>query len=211
VSTRCRCEKRAAGGESPQRRSGRALDPAEEVAIVACAKRDLLLRLHRHRLRPEDLEDCYSQATLELVASAQSGAVFANRLHIANAIELRFLSRVRDRRRAVGGRSPMQAAMEEATSFSHGGEAGLEVIDARASVETLVIARDDLRSIKRAAQQLTRDQRLVLGSQLADVDCEDFCTRFGWTREKYRKVAQRARARLRALITSHDSRVPFNG
>jgi hypothetical protein len=84
VSTRCRCEKRAAGGESPQRRSGRALDLAEEVAIVACAKRDLLLRAHRHRLRPEDLEDCYSQATLELVASAQSGGVFANRLHIAN-------------------------------------------------------------------------------------------------------------------------------
>jgi hypothetical protein len=86
VSTRCRCEKRAAGGESPQRRSGRALDLAEEVAIVACAKRDLLLRVHRHRLRPEDLEDCYSQATLELVASARGGGVFANRLHIANAI-----------------------------------------------------------------------------------------------------------------------------
>ena len=78
MSTRCRCENRAAGGESPQRRSGRALDLAEEVAIVACAKRDLLLRVHRHRLRPEDLEDCYSQATLELVASARSGGVFAN-------------------------------------------------------------------------------------------------------------------------------------
>ncbi len=86
MSTRCRREKRAAGGESPQRRSGRALDLAEEVATVACAKRDLLLRVHRHRLRPEDLEDCYSQATLELVASAQSGGVFASRLHIANAL-----------------------------------------------------------------------------------------------------------------------------
>jgi hypothetical protein len=78
VSTRCQPEKRAAGGESPCARGGRALDPAEEVAIVACARRELLLRVHRHRLRREDLEDCYSQATLELVTHARSGGGFAN-------------------------------------------------------------------------------------------------------------------------------------
>ena len=67
---------------SPGRRPARAvapaatatgLDPAEEVALVARAKRELLLRVHRYRLRREDLEDCYGQATLELVAHARSG------------------------------------------------------------------------------------------------------------------------------------------
>jgi DNA-directed RNA polymerase specialized sigma24 family protein len=180
----------------------------EEVAVVACAKRELLLRVHGHRLRREDLEDCYSQATLELVAHARRGGRFADRLHIANAIELRFLSRVRDRRRAIAGRSPQQTALEQAFSFERAGDGGIEVIDARASVEAIVLAREDLRSIGRAARQLTSDQRLVLGSQLADVACEAFCARFGWSREKYRKVAQRGRARLRQLIDSHEPGVP---
>ena len=92
-----------------------------------------MLRVHRHRLRREDLEDCYSQATLELVSHARARPVFANRLHIANAVELRFLSRVRDRRRALGGRSPLQAAMEEATALADGGDGAIEVPDARAS------------------------------------------------------------------------------
>jgi hypothetical protein len=63
----------------------RGRDLAEEVAIVACARRSLLLGVHRHRLRREDLEDCYSQACLELVAHARKGGAFADRLHIANA------------------------------------------------------------------------------------------------------------------------------
>jgi hypothetical protein len=40
-------------------------DPAEAVARVSAAKRDVLLRVHRHRLGREDLEDCFSQATLD--------------------------------------------------------------------------------------------------------------------------------------------------
>ena len=178
---------------------------------MACARRELLLRVHRHRLRREDLEDCFSQATLEVVSHAREGGSFANRLHIANAVELRFLSRVRDRRRALGGRSPMQAALEQACSLADSAEAGVEVIDARASVETIVFARDDLCSIRRAARELTGEQRLVLGSQLADVACEVFCARFGWSREKYRKVAQRGRARLRQLIDSYEPGVPSGG
>jgi hypothetical protein len=38
----------------------------------------LLLRVHRHRLRREDLEDCYGQATLELVILARGGRAFAS-------------------------------------------------------------------------------------------------------------------------------------
>jgi DNA-directed RNA polymerase specialized sigma24 family protein len=211
VSTPCWPEKRAAGGESPRSNAARAPDVAEQVAIVACARRELLLRVHRHRLRREDLEDCYSQATLELVSHAPGAGAFANRAHIANAIELRFLSRVRDRHRALGGRSPLQAALEEAASLADGDDGRVEVIDARASVEKLVIAREDLRSIRRAADRLTGDQRLVIGSQLADVECDAFCAHFGWSREKYRKVAQRGRARLRQLLASHNSTVPSGG
>jgi hypothetical protein len=48
------------------------------VALVARARRDLLLRAHRRRLRREDLEDCYSQAALELVARALKGAKFSS-------------------------------------------------------------------------------------------------------------------------------------
>ncbi len=58
------------------RGSIRAVDPAEEVALVARARRELLLRVHGHRLRKEDLEDCYSQATLELLAHARRGGRF---------------------------------------------------------------------------------------------------------------------------------------
>jgi hypothetical protein len=167
VSTRCGLEKRGAGGESPRAGRARAVDAAEEIAIVACARRALLLAVNRHRLRREDLEDCYSQATLELISLARRGAVFANRLHIAHALELRFVSRARDRRRALGGRSPMEAALEQAASLAHAGEQSIEVIDLRASVETQVLARDDLRALRRAARRLTSDQRAVLASQLA--------------------------------------------
>jgi hypothetical protein len=35
-------------------------DPAEAVARVSEVKRGVLLRVHRHRLGREDLEDCFS-------------------------------------------------------------------------------------------------------------------------------------------------------
>ncbi len=53
-------------------------DTAEVLAIVASARRALLLRVHRHRLRPQDLEDCYSQATLELLVHVRAGGRFAS-------------------------------------------------------------------------------------------------------------------------------------
>jgi len=60
------------------RSTGRPPDPVEEVAIMAHARRELLLRAHRFRLRREDLEDCYSQATLELMLRARRGKFFAS-------------------------------------------------------------------------------------------------------------------------------------
>ena len=169
---------------------------------MACARRELLLRAHRHRLRREDLEDCYSQATLELVVYARRGGSFADRRHIGNAVELRFLSRIRDRRRALGGRSPMQAALDSAISLGGAGEEELAIVDRRAEVAQLAMLRHDLRRLVQRARELTADQRLVLAGQLSGVARGDFCRRFQWSAEKYRKVAQRARARLRQLMAS---------
>jgi len=158
------------------------------------------MRAYRYQLRWEDLEDCYSQATLELVAQAQKGRAFADRVHLGNSLEQRFLSRIRDRRRAVSGRSPMQAAVEASVSLSETGEDGLGLVDARADLEKLVMLRNDLRCIARIADELSADQRLILAYQLLPLGPAETCTRLGWSSEKYRKVAQRARARLRALI-----------
>jgi DNA-directed RNA polymerase specialized sigma24 family protein len=175
------------------------------VALVARARRDLLLRVHRYKLRPDDLEDCYSQATLELVAYARNGAAFANRTHLERILEQRFLSRIRDRRRALSGRSPMQAAMETSIPLGGGDEEGVDVVDVQAELEKLVMLRHDLRRIERLAHDLTADQRLVLACQLGlEMDRREFCRRFGWSPEKYRKVAQRARGRLRSLLASEE-------
>jgi RNA polymerase sigma factor (sigma-70 family) len=179
-----------------------ALDPVEEVALVARAKRELLLRVHRHRLRREDLEDCFGQAVLELVAYARRGGSFADRRHLANVLEQRFLSRVGDRRRALSGRSPIQAALERAIPLD--GEEGqsVELIDTRAELETLVMLRHELARVRALAQELSADQRLIIACQVGlEMSRGEFCERFGWSPEKYRKVAQRARARLRQLMS----------
>jgi DNA-directed RNA polymerase specialized sigma24 family protein len=176
------------------------VDPAEQVAQVARAKRDGLLRAHRHRLRREDLEDSYSQATLELLARVRGGQRFADRIHLANVLEQRFLSRIHDRRRALSGRSPLQAALESALPLGGPAQREVEVIDPRADVHPLVASRLDLRRIAEVACALTPDQRLILACQVAlGMDRAEFCRRHGWSFEKYRKVAQRARARLRTL------------
>ncbi len=44
---------------------------------MASARRERMLRVHRHRLSREDLEDCFSQATLELLAGVGAGGRFA--------------------------------------------------------------------------------------------------------------------------------------
>jgi DNA-directed RNA polymerase specialized sigma24 family protein len=172
---------------------------------VAAAKRDVLLRVHRHRLRREDLEDCYSQATLELIVLARRGRAFASRIHVANSLEQRFLARVLDRRRAIAGRSPIAAATEGALPIVAAGEA-LQLPDTRAEPERLTIAREQLARAMRHMTSLTPDQRAVLMTQIVmAMPCEEFCRRWGWTAEKYRKVAQRGRAKLRALLAAEES------
>jgi DNA-directed RNA polymerase specialized sigma24 family protein len=181
------------------------------VAQVAHAKREILLRVHRYRLRTEDLEDCYSQATLELVAHTRRGGRFSSRAHVANAIEQRFLSRIHDRRRALSGRSPMQAAIETAVPLDCFEQEQLELVDVRAELETLVILREELRRIESLARELTADQQLILACQVGlQMGRAEFCRRYGWSPEKYRKVAQRARTRLRRLLAHEDRDVPLS-
>jgi DNA-directed RNA polymerase specialized sigma24 family protein len=190
----------APGVERPPSRAfgaGPGGDPAELVAAVALARRALLLRVHRHRLRAADLEDCHSQAVLELIAYVKRGGRFAGRPQIAVAIENRFLSRVSDRRRALSGRSPMQAVFEEAAAIDCGTAAGIEVADLRADPQRLVIGREALQAVLDRMALLSEDQRLVLASQAAGEAPAGFRARHDWSSEKYRKVAQRGRARLR--------------
>jgi len=189
-------------------RAGRR-DPAEEIAIVAAAKRELLLRVHGHRLRREDLEDCYSQAILEMVVAVRGGRAFMSRLHLARTIEQRFLSRVQDRRRAISGRSPMQAALEQAEELGAEELGAAIVIDRRAEPETVVILRQELDQIQALAGHLTPEQRMVIATQVGlQMGCEEFCRLHEWSSEKYRKVAQRGRARLKQLMVLEEQVVP---
>lgn len=191
----------------------RAGDPAEQVALVARSKREVLLGSYRFRLRREDLEDCLSQATLELVAYVRAGGTFRDAAAAGRALELRFASRIRDRRRALSGRSPMVAALESAMRVGQPGEDEITIVDRRVDVERLVLLRDDLRRVERVAPALTADQQLVLCEQLGggERSSQDFCRRVGWSAEKYRKVAQRARSRLRALMLEDERGVTRTG
>jgi DNA-directed RNA polymerase specialized sigma24 family protein len=188
------------------------LDQVQEMALVAQARRALLLRTHRHRLCKEDLEDCFSQATLELLAKAREGGgggvAYLTRAHMANVLEQRFVSRIYDHRRALGGRSPALAALANARRLGDGAD-GFEVADVRAEIERIVTLRTDLRNLGQVIHRLSTDQRLVLVS-FADsgIECAEFCDRHGWSREKYRKVSQRARARLRELLQECEETFP---
>ncbi len=174
--------------------------------MVAHGARERLLAVHRRRLRWQDLEDCYGQATLELIAQALRGELrCTSRSHIRHVLEQRFVSRIRDRRRALGGRSPAQALLEHAIPLGPSEEPGTQLRDAGPTVEQRAMLRQDLHALLLAAQALTPDQRLVLAHQASAVDGEgraEFCCEFGWSHEKYRKVAQRARKRLRRSLAA---------
>lgn len=188
-------------GYAQSRSSPQATDPAELIASIARARREAMLWRYRRMLRRDDLEECLSQAVFELFARSRRGQRFAGKEHVANALEQRYLSRVHDRRRALSGRSPMQAALENALPLGGTGAQGIELADPRAEVQLLAAHREQLRLVTAVAPMLSPDQRLVLACQVTlGMGRAEFCRRFGWSHEKYRKVAQRARARLRELV-----------
>jgi hypothetical protein len=68
-----------------------------------------------------------------------------------------------------------------------------------------VFARIEVRRLRELIADLTRDQQLVLASQvLVDMEPAEFCARYGWSVEKYRKVAQRGRSKLRVLAAEYE-------
>ena len=75
----------------------------------------------------------------------------------------------------------------------------LVTADYRFEPERLTLARDELRTVFAAMGKLTDDQRTVLVSQAGAEPPSAFRARTAWSGEKYRKVAQRGRARLRSL------------
>ena len=179
-------------------------DPAETVARIAAARRGRLLRIYRRRLRWEDLEDCYSQATLELVARSRR-APFASHQHVVNALEQKFASRIEDRRRAIGGRSGIESAIARALPVDSPEHGAGDIEDRMAGVEQQVLARTELRRLREVIADLSRDQQLVLASQVCvELSVAEFCARYGWSVEKYRKVAQRARGKLRVLVEEYE-------
>ncbi|HEY1834557.1 MAG TPA: hypothetical protein VGG08_08985 [Solirubrobacteraceae bacterium] len=172
----------------------------ELLALIASERRALLLRVHRHRLRHEDLEDCYGQAVVELLAYVRRGGTFAGSSHLARMLEQRFLSRIADRRRAMLGRSSIQAAVEAAVALDDDTLGKIEIADRRYEPERLAMAREELRAVFVAMGRLTADQRSVLLSQAGSEPVGAFRARTAWSGEKYRKVAQRGRASLRSLL-----------
>ena len=180
-------------------------DPAEVVARVAASRRDRLLRVHRRRLRFEDLEDCYSQATLELLLRARR-APFTDDDHAVHALEQKFLSRIADRRRALAGRSGIEAAMANAVPVDAHDSEHHEIEDRGAGVERQVMVHIEVRRLREVIRELSVDQRLVLHGQInMGLGAEHFCERYGWSIDKFRKVSQRARWRLRALVDEYQS------
>ena len=176
--------------------TGRRTDSAERFALVAYRKRKALLRAGRHRLRYEELEECFGQSVMEIVRWLRAGGAFDSPVHAAAALETRFRSRVFDRHRALAGRSGQQQALAQARGMGD----NAQLPDPGCGVEELVMQRLELRNVSHVAPRLTDDQRLLVACHVGlQMRPREFCALFGWSPEKYRKVSSRARASLRAL------------
>ena len=175
------------------------LEPADAIATVAAANRQRLLRVHHQRLSRPDLEDCLSQAVLELLIATGRGHRFTDPAAILTAVDVRFQSRIIDRHRALAGRSPISAALHQARPLDAITDTGA----AAAAGDPLaqVLQREDLARLADALRKLTADQRLVLLAQAQGERADWFCMHHAWSVAKYRKTLSRGRARLRALLS----------
>jgi hypothetical protein len=176
--------------------------PDELVARVVARKRAALLGSYRNALGREDLEDAFGQAVLEVLLAARR-RTFADERHLANALEQKLRCRIIDRRRALARRSPIEHALTSSVRLHPVGQGPADLTDPRAEVEGRVVALDELRRIARAAgEQLTADQRAVIAHAAGGGRRAEFIARHGWGSEKYRKVGQRGRERLRRALAA---------
>jgi DNA-directed RNA polymerase specialized sigma24 family protein len=168
---------------------------AELVAREALSLRPVLIHVHGHAASREDLEDLFSQAILELLTRARRDPTLTTPAHVRNALRQKFASRLLDHRRALAGRSAAAAASARACPL----ELVADLLPGGRDTVGEVLVREQIREVTHAIRHLTPDQRTVLLSQMGGEPAGECCHRTGWTVEKYRKVAQRARARLRGL------------
>ena len=174
---------------------------------MACAKRELLLRVHRHRLRREDLEDCYSQASLELIAHARDGGAFASaRARRERARAALSLAHQRSRRGAQRAQPDAGRARARRRRSSRAGDGGVDVVDdARVGRGARARARRAARDRARRARRSRADQRLVIALAARRRKLRDASARARLVaREVPQGRAARA-ARLRELIEDGDA------
>lgn len=172
-------------------------DPAGLVAEVAAGKRAVLLGSYEGRLEREELEDCLSQATFELIRGVRAGRCFEGAEHVANALELRFRSRIVDQYRARSARPAVVALDRE-------GEEGLVLEDPAPRFERGVEARFELARLRELVGELSADEQRVLALQAAGVPRGEICARLGWKLERYRSTARRATQKLSCLVAATD-------
>lgn len=172
-------------------------DPARLVAEVAAGKRAVLLGSYEGRLEREELEDCLSQATFELIRGVRAGRCFEDAEHVANALELRFRSRIVDQYRARSARPAVVALDRE-------GEEGFVLEDPAPRFERGVEARVELARLRELVGELSADEQRVLALQAAGVSRGEICARLGWKLERYRSTARRATLKLSCLLAAAD-------
>jgi RNA polymerase sigma factor (sigma-70 family) len=165
----------------------------ELIAREALGLRATLIRAHSSAARREDLEDLFSQAVLELLARARRDPTLSTAAHVRNAVRQKFASRVLDHQRALAGRSTAARASAQACPL----ELVAEKLPDRHNTVRELVQREEIRELAAAMRTLSTDQRLVLRSQIGGEPPRECCARTGWSTEKYRKLSQRARARLR--------------
>lgn len=189
----------------PSAGSTRTTTPDEHLVRVLARRRAVLLGSYWFALGREDLEDALAQATLEVLLAARRRWLLDER-HLANVLEQKFRCRIIDRRRALQGRSPMERALATSVRLRPGGAwpaAVVDLVDERSDVEARVVAIDELWRIARAARRcLSPDQRAVIAHQAGGGRAGEFTDRHVWSAEKYRKVGQRGRARLRRALVA---------
>ncbi len=191
----------AAGG----RRAGD-LDGSEVLASVLARKGALLLRAHRRRLGREDLETVSAMRCSSSSAAPASARSRARRTRPTRSSSVSCRASPTASARSVGSLRERMLRGATRVDDDAADEAREAVADARADIVAQVLGRDELRRIEELFAQLSRDQRLLLAHELhGRLEAADFCRRMGWSEDKYRKVGQRARARLRALKEAYDS------
>ena len=146
----------------------------------------------------------YSQAVLELLArGARRAAVRQPRAPRQRARAALPLARARPPPRAARPQPAAGRAWRRAV-VGGPGERELELADPRAEVHPLVAHRLELRQVARA--RAPADPRPAARARLPGRPrgwtAPSSASRYGWSHEKYRKVAQRARARLRRLAAA---------